>query len=187
MAWKLCSKSDVAALHPINVEDLMDVWSEMVESMIKQELGTPYLGELEDITDEEHDGDGTAILRVRKPPVSSVTALSANGKAYLESEYAVTSTGVVLRYEKFPKGILNAKISYESGSLDIDSTVQLCAVAMIVAIINYNRRMGADSSFKFGVVNRQVGEPSPNLNVGLTSHLKTIMKRTLRRPRVRVR
>lgn len=187
MAWKLCSKQDVIDIHPCQDEDLKDNWSEMVESMIRQHLGTPYLGDEEVISEELHSGDGTSMLAVRKPPIVSVSEIKVNDLTLTAAEYVVFESYVQLRYETFPVNVLNVSISYTSGGLTIDPQVQLCAAAMVVAIINYKSRMGADASLKWGDPERKTGEETPNLNVGLTSHLQTIMRRTLRRKRIRVK
>lgn len=187
MAWLLCSKQDVINIHPCQDEDLKDQWSEMIEGMIRQHMGTPYLGEEEVISEELHCGDGTSILGVRKPPIVSVSEVKVNTLALTAADYVVFNSYIQLRYETFPTGTLNVSISYTSGGLNISPQVRLCAAAMVVAIVNYNRRMGADASIKWGETERKTGEETPNLNVGLTSHLITIMKRTLRRPKIRAK
>ena len=79
------------------------------------------------------------------------------------------------------------KVSYVSGSSVMNDVVRLAAAAMIVAIVNYRKRSGADSSIKWGTADQKAGEETPNQNIGLTSHLVTIMKRLLKRARVRAR
>jgi hypothetical protein len=58
---------------------------------------------------------------------------------------------------------------------------------MIIAIINYKRRMGSDASLKWASPTEKVGEETPNVNVGLTSHLRQIMRRTLQKDRILAR
>jgi hypothetical protein len=88
----------------------------------------------------------------------------------------------------FIEGNLNVEVTYMSGSTEIDPTVKLAAIAMIAAMANYYGTHGSDSSLKWAVADEQsAGEPSPNRNIGLTSHLQRIMKRILRRERVRAR
>jgi hypothetical protein len=185
MAWQLCTKQDVVNIHPVREEDLQDQWSDMVEALIRQYLGAPYLGTTQVITDEEHCGDGTTILQIRKAPIVSVSSLYVNGSYLTASDYAVFDTYIQLRNQVFPKGILNVKVSYTSGESEVSETVKLAAAAMVIAILNYNRRMGADGSLKWSASERQVGEQTPTKTVGLTSHLEQIMKRLLKRRRFR--
>lgn len=190
MAWTLCEKTDVVSITHAPENALDDFWSDSVEALIRRHLGMPHLGSQAAVTEELHNGDGTNILLVSKPPIVSVTSLSIDGGARLPSEYVVTPYSVQMRYTSFPRGVLNVSVSYLSGSVDveeIDPIIRLTAAAMIAAIWNYRGRGGADSSLKWGTIEPEVGEENPNQKVGLTSHLHTIMKRMLRRERLRVR
>ncbi len=185
MAWKLCSKEDVISIHPFPVADLKDFWSDSVESLIKEHIGTPNLGESVVITNETYDGDGTNILIVRQPPIISVEAIRISGVTSTVASYVVYQNHVALVNETFPEGLLNVQIDYTSGDTTVSGTIRLTATAMIAAIINYKQRYGADSTIKWATGDQEMGESTPNLNVGLTSHLKQIMKRMLRRERIR--
>jgi hypothetical protein len=189
MAWSLCTKDDVSNLHPVPVSELRDDWSDMVESLIREHVGQPYLGTQEVIVGEYHNGDGSHIVRVSKPPILSVEAVYVNDSLLTPSDYVVFSGHIALKAQTFPAGILNVKLDYTSGTVSVSPTVKLTAIAMIVAILNYRKRHGADSSIKWGAsaTDNKMGEENPNMNVGLTSHLYTIMRRTLRRSRVRAR
>lgn len=187
MPWTFCSPEDVMGITPITRSELQDSWSEMVEALIRQHLGQPYLGSSEEITGERHSGDGTNILRVKKPPIISVTSLAIAGSVQPQAAYVAFPSYIELTAQTFPVGTLNVEIAYTSGKEVVDDVTRLAAVSMIVAIINYRRRFGADGSLKWGRQDTTAGEETPNLNVGLTSHLYTIMKRLLKRPRVMVR
>jgi len=187
MPWTLCSKDNVQALQPCQPSELRDEWSDEVEAFIRQHLGQPYLGLSQSILDEWHDGDGTHIFHVKKPPIISVDSLRINDVPLTPADYVVFDSYIELRSQVFPKGILNVCVSYTSGSTEVNEVVRLTAAAMIVAILNYRRRWGADGSIKWGAAEQKAGEESPNYNVGLTSHLTTIMKRLLRRPKVKAR
>lgn len=186
-AWELCTKEDVGALHPVNVAELEDTWSITVEALIRQHLGTPYLGSTQAITAEAHSGDNTPMLRVRKPPIDSVTAVRINEVVVLPADYTVFTNYIQLESELFPRGNLNVQIDYVSGSTTIDPVIKLTATSMIVAVINYKKRHGADSSVKWSNPETTSGESSPNDDLGLTSHLTGIMKQLLRRPVPRVK
>jgi len=185
MAWTLCSKQEVVAIHPFPVDDLKDFWSDTAEALIREHLGAPYLGEAVALTNETHSGDGTPLLIVRKPPIISVQALRISGVAVTTADYVVFSNHIELVAQRFPVGQLNVQVDYTSGDTTINPIIKLTAAAMIAAIINYRQRYGADSTFKWATGEQQAGESTPNLNVGLTSHLKSIMKRMLRRERIR--
>jgi hypothetical protein len=185
MAWELCSKQDVINMQPVSEDELKDQWSNEVEWLIRQYKGTLYLGTSQVITNEYHSGEGTTTLRVKHPPIISVQAVRINDVLITESDYVVFSNHIQLKAYTFPDGILNVQIDYTSGNLTVDPGVKLTAVAMILAIVNYYRRMGADTSIRFGNPENKVGEETLNRNPGLTSHLIIIMKRLLRRDKVR--
>ncbi len=185
MAWKLCSKEDVLSIHPFPPDELQDFWSDSVEELIKTHMGTPNLGESIVLVNETYDGDGTNVLIVRQPPILSVEAIRISGIATTAAEYVVYQNHVALTNQSFPEGLLNVQIDYTSGATIVSPSVRLTASAMIAAIVNYKQRYGADSTLKWATGDQQIGESTPNLNVGLTSHLTQIMKRMLRRERIR--
>jgi len=185
MAWELCSKEEAVSLHPFPVSDLKDFWSEVVDDMIRERMGTPNLGLSIVLTNETHDGDGTNLLIVREPPIISIEAIRIHGVALISGDYVVYSNRVELTTQNFPEGVLNVQIDYTSGDTTVSPKIKATAAAMIAAIINYRQRYGADSTIKWASPDRQEGETTPNLNVGLTSHLTQIMKRMLRREKIR--
>ena len=188
MSWILCSKEDVQAITPVSEGELQTFWSDTVEALIRQHMRNPNLGTSEVIVEELHSGDGNTVLQVRKPPIISVQAVRVSGYAYTAADYAVFTNYIQMRNGiVFPKGTLNVETDYTSGETVIPYVVKLTAAAMIVAIINYRGRMGADSSLKWGVGEKVAGEDTPNANIGLTSHLSTIMRRMLRRDNLMVR
>ena len=187
MAWELCSKSDVTTLHPVNASELEDLWSETVEGMIRQHLGTPDLGSSQSITAEVHNGDDTVFLRVKKPPIISVSDIRINGASVTASQYIVHDNHIQLEIGQFPDGNANVQVDYVSGSSVIHPTVKLAAATMIVAFVTYNRRAGADSSVKWSSsTETKSGEDTPTKDLGLHEHLNAIMKQLLRRPVPRV-
>lgn len=186
MAWTLCTKEDVMAIHPIAESSLKDEWSTNVEGLIKQHIGAPNLGTPISVT-ETHNGDGTNLLVVNSPPIVAVTALSVEGVALTSSDYTVSSNTVQLKALKFTEGTLNVSITYTSGTQpNVDPVIRFAAATMIVAIINYRGRYGADSSITWGMDDVKKGERTPNVNVGLVRHLKAIMETFLRREKVRI-
>ena len=187
MAWVLCSRNDVKALFPAQDSDLPDVYSEMAEGLIRQHMGAPSLGLSVAVNGEYHNGDDTPILRVYKPPIISVTSLLINDTPLSAGDYVVFQNDINLVSETFPRGNLNVQVSYQSGSVDTDPVVKITAVSMIVAMVNYKRRFGADASLKWATAETKAGEESPNQSLGLSEHLNSIMKSMLRREKLRVR
>lgn len=190
MAWSLCKKEDVMSIHPVAESVIQDFWSDSVEAMIRQYMGAPNLG-LQTTVTEYYDGPGTNILMVKSPPLISVTSLSVGGATISSADYILTDNSIQLLNQIFPVGQLNITLTYLSGSAtlgpdNIDPIVRMTAAAMVVAVLQYRTRAGADSSIKWGKAEAQSGEPSPNMNIGLTSHLQTIMRRMLRKSKVRV-
>lgn len=187
MAWTLCRKNDITDLYPIAEADLRDFWSETVEGLIKQYMGAPYLGAPTSISGEYYNGDGTPILVVKSPPIQSVQSLVADGSSYSSSEYLLSENTITLKNGVFPVGTGNITLTYTSGNLaNVDPVVRLCAATMVVAMINYRGRAGADSSLKFAQAETREGEKSANINVGLVSHLRSIMHTMLRRKKVKI-
>lgn len=185
MAWELCTKEEVVSIHHAPLDELPDLWSDIVEDMIRTHLGAEYYGTLQAIIAETHNGDNTNILLVRKPPIISVEELRVSAIALVSTGYVIFPNHIALRAQNFPEGTLNVQIDYTSGTAIVKPSVKLAAIAMIAAIMNYRGRYGADSSLKWGTGDQQIGEENPNIKIGLTSHLKVIMKRLLRRAKVR--
>ena len=195
MAWSLCSKKDVISIHPVQELVLQDFWSDSVESMIRRHLGNPNLGTTKVVTNEAYSGDDSLILRLKQPPVLSVESLRINGVPVQPDEYVVIPNGIQLKYQVFSEGTLNVLVSYTSGTYmdpdtgvgNIDPVVRLCAAAMIVAILQYRGRAGADASIKWSNAEQKEGSNDANMDIGLVDNLTKIMRRLLRRNSLRIR
>jgi hypothetical protein len=192
MSWTLCSKADVISIHPISEAQLPDLWSDAVEQLIREHLGQPGLGLAQNLYTESYSGDGTPVLTLRHLPIISVSSLSIDDEQI--TDYTVTKTGIQLNGElEFTPGNLNVSVTYVAGGgldtsgLIADPLIRLTAAAMVVAIANYRGRAGADSSIKWGNADQKEGNSTPTFDVGLTSHLRKIMKNMLRRSRLRIR
>lgn len=187
MAWELCSKEDVISIHPVTEAELQDEWSDFVEGLIRQHKSEPYLGTSVVITNEYHNGDGSPLLFVSKPQIISVQSVVVNGATLLSTDYVVFPTYIELKGMVFTEGSLNVVVSYTSGDTTVGDVERMCAAVMIVAIINYRKRFGADASVRWANLDQKAGEDSANLSVGLVDHLNAIMKKMLRRSKLRVR
>lgn len=188
-AWTLVSKEEVTQLTSHAQTKLQDIWSLVCEALIRQHLSLPYLGEEVNIENEYHSGTGNLLLLVRYPPIVSVTKLLVNTRAAIPADYVIFPNYIHLKNQVFPEGNLNIIVSYVSGGESIDDPIlKLCEASMIAAIVNYHDRYGADSTLKWAteeLEDRSGGGSTPNLNVGLTSHLTQIMRRLLRKDKLR--
>lgn len=192
MSWTLCSKADVISIHPTTEAALPDLWSDAVEKLIREHLSQPGLGLAQTTLTEIYSGDGTPALTLRSLPIISVSSVLIDGEA--ASDYTVTKTGIQRTGDiAFPVGNLNVEVTYVTGGgldengLIADPLIRLTAAAMVVAIANYKGRSGADSSIKWGNAEQKEGNSTPTFDIGLTSHLRKIMKNMLRRSRLRIR
>lgn len=186
MAWDFCTKDQVTKVRYADPATIEDSWSDTVEAMIRRHTRSPGIGTSEVVTNELHSGDDTPILIVKKPPIYSVSELRISSSPVTSSDFVYFENYITLTGGKyFPKGVLNIAIDYTSGG-DVDPIINMTAIAMIVAFLNFRERYGADTSLKW-TNSEQMGEPTPNLNVGLTSHLYQIMRRMLERDRIRIR
>ena len=185
MAWKLCSKQDVEDLHNVAGEDLKDSWSELVEGLISEYMGSPAL--VSDIAyQEKHSGSNGYALNVRRPPIKSVTAVKFDGSTIASTDYIVGETTVTLLYYPFPSGHKNIEIDYTSGADTVPQSVRLAAASMLAACVNHYKRFGADGSLKWADTEQSVAGPTPTRDIGLITHLKAIMMSALRRNKLRI-
>lgn len=186
MAWSFCSKDDVLAITDIAESKLKDFWSEIAEAFIRVHMGSKYLGSTTALT-EYYDGNNSDTLIIRNPPISSISAVYVDDTAISPDYYLAGVTAIwLLNGMLFPEGRRNIKVVYSSGSTVIDTTVRTAAAIMVVAVANYQGRLGSDTSLIFGSA-AQLTESPPNVNIGLVSHLKEIMYGLLQRYKVRAR
>ena len=188
MAWTIATKADVTALTQLASANLKDIWSTTAEAVLLQYLGAENIGTTATVTDEYHSGDGTPVLTVKHPPISSVIEVNNDGYIHPATDYVNNTIGITLLDGlTFTEGTQNTTVSYVSGTTTVDSVVKLACALMIAAIANYEGRAGSDASIKWGTVPTQEGVPSPVYNAGLTSHLVAIMRNLLRRYKVRLK
>jgi hypothetical protein len=189
MAWELCTKEDVQALYPIEESDLLAIHSDLVEGLIREYMGAPYLGTTSVITDEYYNGNGSDTLMVKKPLIVSVQSLMIDSAVVDPSTYIVGTHKIQLLSGVFTAGRANIILDYTSGSSIVPTSVRMAAISMMIALINYQGRQGADGSIIWGVpaeTTQEGGERSPSFNIGLISHLKRIMVGLLKREKVRI-
>lgn len=113
------------------------VWAESKAQKILRVSFTPSTSSGVTVSDEEYDGDGTSVLRLRNRPVNAVTALSITynyGDSYTSitpSKVWVKDAGglVILKptaeATTFPSGTNTVKISYRHGIVPDDSIKEI--------------------------------------------------------------
>src|SRR3972149_2421174 len=192
MPWTYTTKELVSGFAKVPEGELRDAWSNWVEDLINQHVGTSYTGTVT-YTNEMHDGDGGSFLFVNHPPIVSVSALSISGGDMIPSDYKVYESFIELvgapatemsqalyRPSTFPVGAGNVLISYIGLSAAVPARVQLAGTQMVSLIALVNQREGADASLKYSKVTQTQGDTVTTTgSVGLQSGLMDIMKRYL--------
>lgn len=188
MAWELCSKEDVKALTPVPVTKLKDTWSELTEGMIREHLGMSHLGKMpERIENEVLSGNGTPILRPKHLPIFSVETINVNGMIYTQNDVLIRPTMIHLKHGSFPVGVGNITITYLAGSEDVPENVRFTAVQMIIALLSYYNRSGADSSVKWAAItDEKIGKQSQPIKTGLVPYIRAVMLKNLDVHRIKV-
>ena len=116
MAWVLCSKQDIQDFANIPQNALPDSWSEVVEGLIRQRVGSPYVGKTQTTT-ETFTGTGDGIITLERPPVASVTSITINGNVYID-EYTLLADTIVLPVANYGLGD-SATVVYESLGISV--------------------------------------------------------------------
>lgn len=187
MAWTICSKEDVIALHGMSIDDLRDFWSETAEAFLVEHTGNHgLLGDLT-IEDEIYTGNGAVAIVVKKPPILSVQEVSINDYVVPSGDYVFNTHTITLKYGEFSANApANVKLSYTAGVSQVDAQYRFACAAMVAAIANHEGRKGADTTIRWATLPTQAGGSTANLNVGLVTNMKAIMKQSVRRTKVRV-
>jgi len=192
MAWSFVSKAKVSAVYGISTTELQDEWSDWAEGLIKDYMGVDYIGTTSSVT-ETHDGDGTNLMVVNKPPIASVISLSISDVSVSSADYKVydsyvklvaTSNPLLVTVEQdrnlyFPVGEQNVSITYVSGYSSVPTKVEWCAAQMIGTIAQFSKRKGVDSSLQFSSPTEARGERvrMPKLYLTLNDIMKNVLGR----------
>lgn len=194
MSWNYTSKDKVVAFAQVPTGLLEDEWSDWVEALIDEWMGTTFVGTSAHLN-ELHNGDNTPTLFVDHPPIVSVSLLEVDGGNFvlpsyvtypyyielIESSDSQVSTSLY-RSHVFPSGVGNVKISYVGGSSVVPKKVEMAATMMVTAIATYASREGADASLKWSrVITTDGTNQTQTESSGLPSTLDGIMKKLLPR------
>lgn len=131
MAWVICSRQDVQDLANIPQNALPDSWSEMVEGLIRQHVGSPYIGKTE-TTSESHTGTGDGIITVDRSPIAYVNSIYINGIEYLD-EYTVNETTITIPTANYDSGDV-AIVNYESLGITISETQSIYEATYVIRV-----------------------------------------------------
>ena len=201
MSWNIVSKEEAQELGGVSRKALRDEWSDMVEDLICDYVGYDYIGTTELVTDEAHDGSGTPVLFVDRPPIVSVSEVKIGGTTLSSSAYRVYDHFIQLvgggqsRISKaidgplnvFPVGQQNIEIAYTSGLAEVPGKMKLAAAQMITEIAHYQKRGAAQGSVKYVPPERTDGEErSMQQRYGLSGALYMIMRETLDKKDIRI-
>jgi len=162
----------------------------MVEGMIREFIGRPQLGLTTTSFTETKSGDGSTWMRLKHTPIVAVSQILVSDVAVDADNIYVGEYYVQLKNNlSFTRGVRNVDITYTAGSGDVTADIRLAAATMIVAINNFYGRQGSDSSLKWSTMTDSKdkgGEPSPDKNLGLASHLDGIMKSMIKKKTLKI-
>lgn len=187
MAWTIVSRAEVADLTAINETDLRDSWYDMVVGLLKKESGYEYIDGTQAISDEAHDGDGTDMLRVKYPPIVSVSSLTIDDTSVASSRYKVYGNYIRLVSDiddtipdYFPVGTQNVTISYTGGFTETPEELKLAIVNAIGVVGQYQRRGATMVTPKYTTPDRSEPAPEPMIpSVNLVSVVRNILRNGL--------
>lgn len=187
-AWTLCSEQDVRDLQTMPAT-IPETWSEMVEGMIRQYTGLTMLGLDTDTFTQYLSGDNSTIIRLKKSPIIAVSSLTIDSVAVASADMYVGSYFVqLLNGSVFTYGTRNVIVTYTAGGGDISTDIRMSAAQMVVAVNNFYGRGGSDASIKWSTMTdgERGGEDSATKNLGLSGHLESIMKATIKNKRIKI-
>lgn len=156
MAWELISKLEVSKLTGARETDLRDMWYDMAVGLIERLTGINHIGTTATIV-EVSNGDGTGLLTVRKPPITSVSSIFVDGDLIPVESYTVYETYIQLKdnalfgsgiSDNFPKGKGNIQVTYVSGTSG-DSSIKLTIALLVKELVNFALGEGAETKIQF--------------------------------------
>lgn len=156
MAWELISKTEVSKITGARETDLRDMWYDMAVGLIERLTGINHLGTTALIV-ETANGDGTGLLTVRKPPITSVTSIHVDGSLVSPDSYVVYETYIQLKdnigfgnriSDVFPKASGNIQITYTSGTTG-DHAIKLTIALLVKELVNFALGEGAETKIQF--------------------------------------
>lgn len=125
------------------IESLINSVSDQIENYCRRKLKERVN------TDEEYDGTNSSNLLLSQYPVSSVSSIKIDDVLVDPSEYKVRKgSGILVRLNsKWPKDVLNIKVTYTGGYNPVPSDLELACKHMVMFyyktdISNFSRTFG---------------------------------------------
>jgi hypothetical protein len=194
MTWEAISAEDVSALSGVRESDLLPLWYDMAVAILADVCEVHHIANLTTVTDTVN-GSGTSSLRVRKPPINSVSSVTVNSVVIPGSSYTHDKSSVILIDEisanpylsdqVFDLGVKNVVVEYVSG--EVDNAIYALAVALIIKeIASLKIGEAADGRIQFGSTGKSDGKALSRKYVGV--HVRVIdIAKTLFSKRLRAR
>lgn len=190
MAWEAISKAEVAKLSGTREADLSDTWYDQAVGLIETHKGIYNPGLSVTVTDVL-DGDNTSRIRVRRPPIESVTSLYVDNYLISANSY-VFSDGVISLIDNysgnpyvfdkiFPAGKKNVTVTYVSGGgpLSVSGAVSLTIALIIKELANLHSQEGAESRLMSYRPGKSVATEDPIHEWGTHGKIKGIIEALL--------
>lgn len=196
MVWTVATKEDVISLFSIDIESLKDQWSMFAESFLLEYLGKDDVTDITTTTNfvEYISGtDGRVLLA--DYPINTLNSIIINEVSHSVTNYTTIGRELIAKevitvpdeYEIFPKGYRNIVIDYDTSVPD-QKIYKFAVVTMIIAMMNYEGRKGADATLEWSTVPTEFGGTTGNQNLGLIGHLNTILNELIgKKGKVKIR
>jgi len=189
MSWEIVSKAEVAELSGLNEADIRTLWYDMVVGILQENSQYELYSGSEVITDETHDGDGTNLLVVRRPPISSVSSLQIDDTAMTATSYRAYDNYIKLKWDEgnfaFPVGIGNIKVTYTSGFAAVPSDIKLAVLNAIEIIALHKQRGASTANFRYDTARESDGAPEPGVPVASLAYTIRKLLRAAGRKRIK--
>jgi hypothetical protein len=192
MAWEIVSRAEVSSVSGMNADELRDDWYNMVVGILHEVTPYELFHTTTTITDEVHDGDGTNLLVVNRPPIVSISSISIDGVAVSSTCYTAYGNFVKLSPSEenlltpiFPKGVGNVTISYTSGFSTVPTDIKLGVINAIEIIALHKKRGASTADLRYDSAADQDGSPEPGVPyASLAYTIRKILRTSIGRKRI---
>lgn len=183
MAWTVATKQDVLSLFTIDVDSLKDEWSTFAESFLLEYLGKDSVSDIttaSNFNEYKSGTDGQVLLM--QYPITVLNSITVDDVSQDINNYSTVgrelianeSTTLPDEWTYFPKGVRNIVVDYDSTVPD-QKIYSFAVVMMIIAMILYEGRKGADADFEWGTVTQEFTGTTGNQRLGLVGNLNAIL------------
>lgn len=194
MSWEIVTKAEVAELSGLSENDIRTTWYDMVIGILAEESQYDGYDGTTVITDEEHDGDGTALLLVSRPPIASVASLQIDDTAMTATGYRVYNNYIKLKWDAenmlfpvFPVGVGNIKVSYTSGFSTVPADIKLAVLNAIEVIALHKQRGASTANLRYDSARDRDGAPEPGVPLASLAYTVRRIIRNAGRKKIKFR